>query len=125
MRTSRRRGRTSPFPKSDPWYDLEHDADLIAQSIAKQYQILPSKQEKLPYTEWLLLLSGIMEDTPLGQIVLIRKEDDPKRIKSFSVYEKRIHNEWRSFLANRKVKQGAKPEDFAKVFEATFAKMFG
>lgn len=122
---SRRRQRSSPFPSSeDVWYDLEHDADIIAQSIAKQYQILPSEQEKLRYSEWLLLIGGLMEDTPLGQIVLIRKEGDPERLKKFSNYEKRIRNEWRSFLANKKKEQGMKPEDVAKMFEAAFAKMF-
>ena len=66
-----------------------------------------------------------MEDTPLGQVVLIRKENDPERLKHFSNYEKRIRNEWRNFLANKKKKQGMKPEDVAKMFEAACAMMFG
>lgn len=119
------KGRLTTFKPSDeePLYDLDYDADLIAQSIAKQYQILPSAQEELSYKEWLLLLSGLMEDTPLGQIVLIRKEKDPKRIQNFSKYEKRVQHEWRSFLAKKKSEK-AKPEDFAKMFEAAFSKMF-
>jgi hypothetical protein len=118
-----------PFRKaqttnSEVWYDLDFDADLITQSVAKQYKLLPSEQENIHYAEWLLLVSGIMGDTPLGQIVIIRKEKDPERIKCFTPYERRIHNEWRSFLAKTKLASGEKPEDYAKMFEAAFSKMF-
>ena len=98
------------------------------QSIAKQYQLLPSQQEELPYSEWLLLVGGIMEDTPLGQTVLIRKEKDPKRIKSFTPYERQIYIEWRSFTAARKLTEGGekkRPEEFSLQFEKLFASMFG
>nr|MCR4889008.1 bacteriophage Gp15 family protein [Ruminococcus sp.] len=63
----------SPFAQelSDKWYDLEYDRELIVQSVAKQYGLLPSEQEEMSYSEWLLLVGGIMEDTPLGQTVLI------------------------------------------------------
>lgn len=122
---SRRRKRT-PFPSSNSevWYDLEHDAELITQSVAKQYKLLPSEQEKIHYSEWLLLVGGLMEDTPLGQIVLIRKEKDRDRIKRFTPYEMRIHNEWRSFRT-KKMLSNAKPEDFSKQFEKMFSAMFG
>ena len=65
-----------------------------------------------------------MEDTPLGQIVLIRKEKDRDRIKLFTPYEMRIHNEWRSFRT-KKMLSNAKPEDFSKQFEKMFSAMFG
>lgn len=122
---SRRRKRTPfPSPNSEVWYDLEHDAELITQSVAKQYKLLPSEQEKIHYSEWLLLVGGLMEDTPLGQIVLIRKEQDRDRIKRFTPYEMRIHNEWRSFRT-KKLLANAKPEDFSKQFEKMFSAMFG
>ena len=122
---SRRRKRTPfPSPNSEVWYDLEHDAELITQSVAKQYKLLPSEQEKIHYSEWLLLVGGLMEDTPLGQIVLIRKEKDRDRIKRFTPYEMRIHNEWRSFHA-KKMLANAKPEDLSKQFEKMFSAMFG
>ena len=122
---SRRRKRTPfPSPNSEVWYDLEHDAELITQSVAKQYKLLPAEQEKIHYSEWLLLVGGLMEDTPLGQIVLIRKEKDRDRIKRFTPYEMRIHNEWRSFRT-KKMLSNAKPEDFSKQFEKMFSAMFG
>lgn len=78
------------------------------------------------YDEWLLLVGGIMEDTPLGQVVLIRKENDRDRLKHFTQHEHRIRNEWREFRAEQKVKKEKKsPEDFAKQFEKMFAAMFG
>lgn len=124
MKSRRRKRSPFPSPNSEVWYDLEYDKDLISQSIAKQYQILPSEQGVLHYQEWLLLVGGLMEDTPLGQIVLIRKEKDRDRIKRFTPYEMRIHNEWRSFRA-KKMLANAKPEDLSKQFEKMFSAMFG
>lgn len=76
------------------------------------------------YSEWLLLVSGLMGDTPLGQVVMIRKEKDTKQIKRFTPYERRIYNEWRSFIARRKIASGEKPEDYAKMFEVAFSRIF-
>ncbi len=97
------------------------------QSVAKQYGLLPSAQEELSYPEWLLLVSGLMEDTPLGQIVLIRKEEDKDRLKHFTQHEHHIRNEWRNFRAKQKLSGGTgkKPEDYAANFEKMFAKIFG
>lgn len=39
-------------------------------------------------------MSGLMHDTPLGQIVSIRAEKDPKRIKEFTKEQRRIRNDW-------------------------------
>lgn len=78
------------------------------------------------YSEWLLLVSGLMEDTPLGQIVLIRKEDSKERLKHFTRREHHIRNEWRNFRAKQKLASGIirKPEDIAAGFEKMFAAMF-
>lgn len=70
-------------------------------------------------------MSGIMEDTPLGQIVLIRKEDDRDRIKNFSPYEWRIYNEWRDYIANKKREDVKNTMNAIKDFEAMFRNMFG
>lgn len=99
---------------------------LIAQSVAKQYGILPSQQEELRYSDWILLVGALMEDTPLGQIVLIRKEDDKNRLKHFTQHEHRIRNEWRNFRAKQKMEtERKKPEEYALGFEKMFAAMFG
>lgn len=67
-----------------------------------------------------------MEDTPLGQIVLIRKEDDQNRLKYFTRHEHRIRNEWREFRAKQKLRADKKaPEDFSVQFEKIFGAMSG
>lgn len=48
----------------------------------------------MSWSEFCSLLSGIMPDTPLGQIVSIRAEKNPKVIAKFSKEQKRIRNDW-------------------------------
>lgn len=111
--------------QSESWYDPEYDRKLVEQSIAKQYHILPSEQGELSYSDWALLVSGIMEDTPLGQVVLIRKENNREHIKKFSSYERKIYNEWRSFIAERKREDKDTSEKVILNFENMFRAMFG
>lgn len=97
---------------------------MIIQSVAKQYGILPDKQADMHFCDWILLVGGIMEDTPLGQTVLIRKENDRDRLKHFTQHEHRIHNQWREFRAGQK-KIKMSPEKMVKNWEKIFADMFG
>ena len=55
----------------ETYYDLFEDWDLIESSFAQQYGI-----------------------TPLGNIVRIRSEKDPKVLKNFTTQEKKIRNDW-------------------------------
>ena len=48
----------------------------------------------MSWSEFISLLSGLMPDTPLGQIVTIRSEKDREVIKRFTPDQKRIRNEW-------------------------------
>ncbi len=75
------------------------------------------------YSDWSLLVSGLMNDTPLGKVVEIRCETDKERIKMFTPGERRIRREWQEFLTKQK-----KPEELQndiKEFERMFARMFG
>jgi hypothetical protein len=119
-----KRIKTTFTTQTETWYDLEYDSELIAQSIAKQYHILPGEQPELHYSDWILLVGALMEDTPLGQIVLIRKEKDRSRLKHFNSYEHRIRNEWRNFRANQK-KNSIDSKEYIADFERMFANMFG
>ena len=86
---------------------------------------MPSEQDEMHYREWILLVGGLMEDTPLSQTVLIRKENDKERLKHFSRHEHRVRNEWRSFCAQQKLDGDNKqPEDFAEMFENMFRNIF-
>ena len=47
------------------------------------------------------MVSGLMDDTPLGRIVMIRSETDKERIKNFSLEQRRIQSEWKRFRSQR------------------------
>ena len=57
--------------------------------------------DELPWGEFIALLAGIMPETPLGQVVSIRAEEDPEIIKCFSAEQRRIRDEWRSKKAQK------------------------
>lgn len=49
----------------------------------------------MTWSEFATLLSGVMPDTPLGQIISIRAEKDKDVIKRFTKEQKRIQSDWR------------------------------
>lgn len=61
----------------------------------KQYGVRLSQEPDMPWTEFCGLLSGLMHDTPLGQIVAIRAEEDKEVLKRFTPEQRRIRSEWR------------------------------
>lgn len=86
---------------SENYYDIHFDAELIEQSIAKQYGILPSRQGELIWSDWCKLVSGLMEDTPLGRVVALRMENDPEVLKNLSASQRRIRSEWKAFCLSK------------------------
>ena len=48
----------------------------------------------MTWGEFCALLSGLMPDTPLGEVVSIRCESDPKRIERFTPAQRRIYDDW-------------------------------
>ena len=71
------------------------DYDLIEASFLSQYGIR-LKVTELQFDEFLNLTSCLMPDTPLGQIVAIRSEDNPDVIKEFNSAQKKIYNDWKN-----------------------------
>ena len=63
---------------SEAYYDIFDDWNLIEASFLKQYGIRLRTEDDMSYAEFCSLLSGIMPDTPLGQVVSIRAEKDMK-----------------------------------------------
>lgn len=58
-----------------------------------------------------------MHDTPLGRIIAIRSEKDPKVIKEFSKEEREIRNKW-LIRRNRELKKNkAVYEEYWKGFQ--------
>lgn len=113
------------FAKRDSgeaWYDLIDDYDLIEASFLKQYGVRLSQEPDMPWTEFCSLLSGLMHDTPLGQIVAIRAEDDKDTLKRFTPEQHRARAEWR----RRAVKMDEKNYAAAmRGFENLFRAMAG
>ena len=61
----------------------------------------------------------------MGQVVLIRRENDKDRLKHFTQHEHHIRNQWQNFRAQQKLEAGImKPQDTAAMFEKMFEAMF-
>lgn len=98
---------------------------LIQQSIAKQYGVLPSRQEEMKYSDWAKLLSGIMHDTPLGQVVAIRRETDQKIIKNYNADQMKIRRDWQKFCTvNRPLSEEEEKQMYTQL-ENTLNNLFG
>lgn len=114
-------GQTQP----NSWYDLREDWLLIEASLAKQYGIRIRQQADMPWTEFCTLVAGLMPDTPLGSVVAVRSEKDPKAIKSFTPDQRRIYNEWRLRRAEAKLGNPARLDQEMKTLETALERMFG
>lgn len=100
---------------------------LIEQSIAAQYGVLPAAQGELPWEEWAELVSGLMDNTPLGRVVAVRAERDPKAVAKMPPWQKRIRSEWRRFQAQQAVRT-ADPAQLRREMlslQNAMAKLFG
>lgn len=108
----------------ETWYDLEEDWPLIEASLAKQYGIRIRKEiDTMDYAEFCNLVSGLMPDTPLGNIIKIRSEDDDEVLKHFTQEQKDIRWKYRNKIA-KKISE----EDFKNVIaemQKAFKEMAG
>ena len=109
---------------SENWYDLEDDWELIASSLKTQYGY--SIRKEINNMDWAELssdISGLMGETPLGNIVQIRSEDDRERLKNFTQEKKNIRWKYRMKMA-----QNVDKEEFNKVItdlQKAFKEMAG
>ena len=98
---------------------------MIEASFAMQY---PSKDlfavgdDDMEWREFVTLLSGIMPETPLGQIIKIRSEDDDDILQNFTPEQHRIRNIWRNRQMQQVLKQSNKNE-VMKQMKAMFKSM--
>ncbi len=104
---------------NETWYDLEDDWELVASSLKTQYGYSIRKEiNNMSWAELCSDISGLMGETPLGNIVQIRSEDDKERLKNFTQEQKNIRWEYRNKMAQKMDK-----EEFKKVI-TEFQKMF-
>jgi hypothetical protein len=78
---------------------LNHDKALIEASFAAQYGIRLRQEENISLAEFFNLLSGLCGETPLGRVVAIRMEKNPKVIKGFGRWEKKVRADWVRFAS--------------------------
>jgi len=76
---------------------LKYDEALIESSFATQYGLRLRQEPNISLAEFLNLLSGLCGETPLGRVVAIRMEKDPKIISKFGAWEKKIRADWTRF----------------------------
>jgi hypothetical protein len=74
---------------------LREDWALIESSIASQYGIRLRQASDMPWSEFKNLVTGLLPETPLGAVVKIRSEDDPKIVHQFTADQIAIRNKWR------------------------------
>ena len=86
---------STPRQPTHNWYDLREDWALIESSIASQYGIRLRQVSDMPWSEFTNLVAGLLPETPLGAIVKIRSEDDPKVLKQFTKDQLAIRSQWR------------------------------
>lgn len=83
------------------------------------------RSDDMSWNEFCTLLTGIMPETPLGQIVSIRSEEDKNMLKNFTNEQHKIRNDWRNRVNPiRDMSDDEKEEEIRKVQEI-FAKAFG
>lgn len=109
---------------NETWYDFEEDWELIASSLKTQYGYSIRKEiNDMNWAELSSDISGLMGETPLGNIVQIRAEDDKERLKSFTQEQKNIRWKYRMKMA-----QNVDQEEFKRVIndlQKAFKEMAG
>ena len=91
-----RKAMPHPSKANDPFYDIVEDYPLIEASFAQQYGIrLSHELDTMQWGEFLTLLQGLNEFTPLGATVKVRSETDPKVIKEFNQSQLRVYKDWK------------------------------
>lgn len=75
----------------------------------------------MSWREFSYLLQGLSGDTPLGQIISIRAENDPERLKEFTPEQRRIRSEYRYKIAKKKSSEEV--EDAIERFKQAFIQL--
>jgi len=80
----------------------------------------------MSWGEFCTLLAGIMHDTPLGQVISIRSENDKDVLKNFTKEQHKIRNEWRNRNTRRLAMMDKKEaERQIQMFQEACKKAFG
>lgn len=97
------------------------DWGLIEATFQAQYGIR-LRESDLDWGEFANMLGGIMPQTPLGQIISIRSEENPDILKNFTPEQKKMRREWRS--KQSKIMSEKECERMMKELEQVFKNAF-
>lgn len=89
-----------------------------------QYKIR-LRNDDMSWGEFCTLLKGIMPETPLGQIISIRSEEDKDTLKNFTKEQHKVRNDWRNRNNPIKNMTTEEKEEEIKKAQEIFAKAFG
>lgn len=109
--------------QGNSYYSIREDWALIESSFAAQYGIKRKELAAMSFDEFTTLLSGILPDTPLGQIVSIRAESDSDTIRRFNETQRKIYNDWQNRIISKKSKD-VKEKELENLINM-MSKMFG
>ena len=95
---------------------------MIVSSFQSQYGIrLATDLKGMSWREFSYLLEGLSGNTPLGQIVNIRAENDPERLRDFTPEQRRIRSEYRKKIAKKKSSEDVK--NAIELFKQAFVQL--
>lgn len=107
------------------WYDFYEDFPLIEASITAQYGIrLRKEYNDISWAEVKNLIRGLSSDTPLGNIIAIRSENDKNTLKKFTPAQHKIRNDWRRKVADKKSANKEKLDADMMYLQNAIEKMF-
>lgn len=104
---------------------MYEDWGLIEASFTSQYGIRLRNDPDMCWGEFCTLLAGIMPETPLGQVVSIRCENDKDILKNFTKEQHKIRNEWRSRTYKAVTLNEADMKKQVKMFQEAMKRAFG
>lgn len=106
---------------------MYEDWGLIEASFTAQYGIRLRGEDDMSWSEFSTLLAGIMPETPLGQVISIRSENDKDTLKNFNSAQHKMRNDWRSRMSKKVVldsKAAARQvANFQQAMKAVFSKL--
>lgn len=99
------------------------DEILVAQSLAGQYGLPPTLQDRLRYRDWSALVAGLRPDSPLGLAVAARMERDSRAVARMSPWQRRQRSRWASRKAAVQDPAGARQQ--LETLQEALRRMYG
>ena len=82
-----------------------------------QKDLFKLDDEDMSWQEFTTLLAGLMPETPLGQIIQIRSEEDEEVLKNFTFEQHRIRDDWRNRQVQQMIDEMSKDEVMKQIKE--------